>query len=34
MLASRATDRNGSVQPEIPPQNERGYATTAGVTPR
>lgn len=25
MLASRATDRNGSVQPEIPPQNERGY---------
>lgn len=26
MLASRATDRNGSVQPEIPPQNERGYA--------
>ncbi|MEC8511578.1 MAG: sulfite oxidase [Planctomycetota bacterium] len=26
VLASRATDRNGSVQPETPPQNERGYA--------
>lgn len=26
MLASRATDANGNVQPEMPPQNERGYA--------